>query len=701
MAFNLSSLANNLKGSINNLVDQLTGQTKPGQFYPMDPRIAAVTSNIERGNWLKLPFPYSFDVYDVSTNSFNSNSTSFGEFQLPLAPSEINQREEFAISIKPTMGGTVVNHSGNKYKTLSIAGTTGVAPFRGTGGVDKSSGDAIFQPSDLKFKSGYEVFLQLRNYFRAYYEYKKFNSGNSVTRNHRLVFKNYKDGEFLIVELLNFDMKRSAARPMMYDYSMEFKVLKKVTFEKPGLDFLAQLDNNLNTALNKIDLARGIFLRSQGILRQVESTYDSAILEPLRKISLAVKALQGVETVAGDMGKKALRDTLTTLGTLGILKGVQTTIRNELNLNSNNQTFSSDILPTDLSAAASNQGADAIIDLNENLMKISSSDFPENTQEALASEQASASQLPRSFYENTINDLLRIKANAEDAFNLGSSEYDTLFDRTATLSSDSAKVVTDAEFDVLQAFNEAISAIRAIISTDQLFKSTYNSKIQDVIDQFDNQVSLQALPAVIQITMPRNTDLEELAKEYLGDSSRWVEIAELNDLKYPYVVQDMSDTRSNIVRPGDKILIPQPQIDSFSQAPKGKQTDVTANLSELEKSLGADLKVTKDFDLAIGNNGDLQVIVGPENMAQAVVLKLGYEKGEVRNNPGIGVGLGIGKKFPPLSQIKDDLIASMTQDARIERVEDLALERNGSELKMTFNLKIKNIDIPVPVQIKL
>ena len=177
MAFNLSGLVNNIRGSINNLVDQLTGQVKSGQFHPEFPE---VTSTINKENWLKLPFPYSFDVFNGNINEFRG--TPFSEFQLPLAPQEINQREEFAISIKPTQGGTVVNHSGNKYKTLSIAGTTGVAPFRGTGGVDKTTGDAIFQPNELKYKSGYEVFLQLRNYFRAYYEYKKKFAGDNSAR---------------------------------------------------------------------------------------------------------------------------------------------------------------------------------------------------------------------------------------------------------------------------------------------------------------------------------------------------------------------------------------------------------------------------------------------------------------------------------------------------------------------------------------
>ena len=113
----------------------------------------------------------------------------------------------FAHSIKPTQGGTVVTHSGNKYKSLKISGTTGISPFRGPSGASRDTGASLFSPGGLKFSSGYEVFITLRNYFKAYYEFK--NTGQ-LDRNARLIFKNYKDGEFLVIELMNFNMKRSA-----------------------------------------------------------------------------------------------------------------------------------------------------------------------------------------------------------------------------------------------------------------------------------------------------------------------------------------------------------------------------------------------------------------------------------------------------------------------------------------------------------
>lgn len=697
MAFDISGLVNNITKSLDNFVGSLLGTSKTGQLYPKDSTTEAALTKINPENWLKLPLPYSFAVYDISTGELGK---SFAEFQLPLAPTKINQTDHFAVSIKPTQGGTVVSHSGNKYKTLNIAGTTGISPFRGAGGVEKTTGMAIFQPAELKYKSGYEVFLELRNYFRAYYEFKK---NVKDSQNLRLVFKNYKDGEFLIVELLDFQMDRQAPRSFLYDYTLTFRVLGifRAGSDKETENKLAQFEKNLKRATQLIDNARGIFLRSQDILRQIESTYDASVLEPLRKANLAIKAFQGIGPTAADMGNRAIRKTITAAAALGILVKMEDLKAAAAISTSSSPVLENLSLPNDLNASTKLSPADSVINLNEALFLLNPEDFPETTQDELAAETSDAQTLPRNFYENAMAELERVKANAEDFFGLGSDTYDQLFDRTSTVSADPAKVITDEEFDMLDAFNQAIQAIQSVLASDTLFKSSFDDRIQTIITSFDNQIALKALPAVQQITMPTNTDLEKLAQIYLNDSNRWVEIAELNDLRAPFVIQDLSDVRTNVVYPGQTILIPTPPRNGFSQLPKGKEITAGPSLSELEKSLGSDLKLTQDFDLSLGNNGDLQIVRGADNVSQAVVLKLGYEKGELMRSPSIGVGLGVGRKFPALSEIKEDLIRTLTQDPRIERVANLRLERNGSELQLSFDLKIKQIDIPVPVVIKV
>ena len=233
-------LIDNIQGSFENLSGQFFNRDKPYAQgnYPEDPAIARVLSTLRQANWNKS-FPYTFAV----TNSGNDLSpfNGFSDFPLPINPNDITQEETFAINIRPTQGGTIVNHYGNKYKELVISGTTGIAPHRGAGGVNKRSGTAIFQPRELRFASGYEVFIRLRNYFKAYYEVKKSNKDEN-TRAARLVFKNFKDGEFLIIEVPKFTMKRNSSRPHRYDYTITAKVLGSFEFESDGLQKQFQKD---------------------------------------------------------------------------------------------------------------------------------------------------------------------------------------------------------------------------------------------------------------------------------------------------------------------------------------------------------------------------------------------------------------------------------------------------------------------------
>lgn len=693
MALSISGLINNITNSVQNLVNVLTGNKPGGSLYPKDDTTKAVLSTVNKENWLKLPFPYSFAIFDTNVQDFNK--ADFAEFQLPLAPQKINQVEHFAIAIKSTQGGTVVSHSGNKYKTLTISGTTGIAPFRGAGGVQKSTGEAIFQPDELKYKSGFEVFEELRNYFKAYYEFKK----NTHNQNYRLVFKNYKDGEFLIVELLDFQMDRQAPRSFLYDYNLSFKVLGHVSFKTQD-DNLFEFERKLNQAVEAIDTARGVFLRSQDILRQIESTYNATVIEPLRKASLAIKALQGISPTANDIGNRTIRNTITAAAALGILLKIEG-FKAAAATSGGSDVLDRVKLPPDAKVASTMNAADAIIGLDEGLTLLSPEDFPASTQDLFAMESDAVLELPRSFYETTLEELYRVKNNAEDFFGLGSEEYDALFDRTPTLEADSAKIITDEEFDLLDGFNRAIRGIQNVLASDTLFKSSFNDRIQTIINSFDSQIDLQALQAVLQVIMPKDTDLERLAQKYLNDSNRWVEIAELNDLKTPFVIQDMSDTTKNVIHPGQTILIPTNPRAGFSKLPVGKEITSGPTLTELEKSLGTDLKLTDNFDLALGNNGDLQIVRGAENVAQAVILKLAYEKGELMRAPNIGVGLKPGVKFPDLGEVRENLVRSLTQDPRIDKVENIRLERDNSALTLSFELKIKQVDIPVPVTIKV
>jgi nucleoid-associated protein YgaU len=693
MSSNLSGAANSIKNFLNGVSAAFSGAVS-GKLYPTGG--LEQLSEVDTSNWNKLPTPYTFSVLSTS-GTFRAGG--FKDFPLPIAPSKITQSETPAKSIKATQGGTVVTHSGNRYKKLTIEGTTGINPNRGMSGVDASTGRAIAKPAGLEFSSGFEVFLELRNWFRAYNDFQILNPDSA--KNYRLVFKNFKDGEFLVVELLDFTMDRQAERPLLYDYKLEFRVLAHFKFDSP-FSFWDDLDKQINKITGKIDLAMGIFLGAQETLRKIESAYDSTLLEPLRKVNLAAKALAGTIITAMDMGKRILKNTLTAAKCLEILR----TLEEQFKLNKSGQStlpiaLKNSKLPIDIKVAAYTQGAQAIIDLGPGMAAIPAESFSETTQQEFEKEVQAAANLPRSFYEDLVESAKRIKANAEDSFNLGSEAYDELFDRTTTLKSEDIKIVTDLEFQVLGALNDTITAVNALIAYPNLFKSDFQDQVDSITKQFEDEINMQALPAVKQIIVPADTDLEQIALEELGDPTRWVEIAELNGLYAPYIVQNRSEKTANLRVPGDSLLVPQTVQSGFSNNPPAKTIPSTANLNELEKSFATDLKLSESFDLNLSNNGDLAVVSGYENIAQAVILKLGYEKGELRNHPSLGLGLVIGQKFNSINGIATDINQTLRQDSRIEGIKNIAFFRENSALYITFDLYVKQVDIPIPLKVKV
>lgn len=697
MGLGITDLVNNISDSVSGLVSELTGGADKSvpNYYQNVTAYKGIQSTVQKSNWNTLSQPYTFTVINLK----NKSLVSFGDFPLPLAPQNINQREEPAINIKPSQGGTTVNHSGNRYKTLTLQGTTGIAPFRGSGGVKRSTGEAIFQPKTLKYKSGYEVFLHLRNWMRTYYEFK--HKQGLTAQDYRMVFKNYKDGEFLIVELMSFEMDRQAARSFLYDYKIEFKVLSNYTFSTPKASSLQNIEDGIQSAFDAIDEARGIFLRTQGILRQVESTYQNVVIAPLQKISLAIKALTGIATVAADVSQQAIKDTVSAAATLAITLGIQKQQQDNAVTGTLDPRIAAIKIPSDPNSAVAAQGSSFITTFGEGLMALDPAIFPAPTQATLVSDQASAQTLPRSFYDDTKTQLNRVKQNAEDFFNLGSAQYNAIFDRTSTLVPNPNATVTNDQYDLLQAFNLSIIGIDLITSTTDLFKTTYDDRIQDINDRFNNNIQLIANQAVKLITVPASTTIERIAQQQLGDSTLWGEIVELNSLKYPYITQNLTEKADGVLVPGDSMLIPISPSNGFSQVPVGADNRLTQGMTELEKSLGCDFRITKDYDLALTSSGDLDIVAGAPNIAQAILLKLAYEPGELMANPEVGAGIVPGVKFPSIDDLRDTLYNTLLQDPRISQVQDLSLIRDNSALYLSFTIIVKNVDIPVPVMLKV
>jgi hypothetical protein len=130
---------------------------------------------------------------------------------------------------------------------------------------------------------------------------------------------------------------------------------------------------------------------------------------------------------------------------------------------------------------------------------------------------------------------------------------------------------------------------------------------------------------------------------------------------------------------------------------RGPDTPITQGLSELEKSLGVDLKINKDGDLELNNLNDIKLIAGVDNAAQAIFLKLNLEPGSLLYHPEIGTDLQVGSKTKNALDIKVQIIRSLSLDERFENV-DAFIKVLGDVVLVDLKVSLANTGIEVPLQ---
>ena len=129
----------------------------------------------------------------------------------------------------------------------------------------------------------------------------------------------------------------------------------------------------------------------------------------------------------------------------------------------------------------------------------------------------------------------------------------------------------------------------------------------------------------------------------------------------------------------------------------GPVTPITKNLTEAEKNIGVDLKLTSTGDLELSNLGDIKLIAGGANAAQAVKTRLLTEPGGLLFHPEIGTDLQIGEKVVSAFEIQTQIIKSLSQDPRFENV-DATVQIDGNVVFVNLSVSIVDTGLTVPLQ---
>ena len=571
-----------------------------------------------------------------------SDKQKFTEFPLPINPSSLNHNENFAVSIKPSQGGTVVNHNGVRYGDITLTGTTGVYPFAGMAGA--SSGSIFVKDtSNLKNKSGYEVFHLLKNYLKVYYEAK---ATKTEAVNARLVFKNYKDGEFLVVEILKFTMDRNLANRTFYDYNIVMRVIgrEEKSEAKVKLNLFGILDKTIGesarAAVAFIDAGRALMARTQEIAQNISGEFDKQVTEPMRKMSVAFKAIAGISLSLADINKQAF-----------------------------------------------NKYKSQAIDLDESFHSWRNTDIGDvldekDVKEAVDESQSEVKKLNPARLKEIIRNITRVAELIEN-------EY--------------AKYPNANKYDLLKGLESCKNGLYIFLSKPEFFKNEYEQEISRVQSEFNNNLEIIPNNSMKQINIKQGDSLERIALRELRNAERWPELAVLNNLKNPYIVDGVDKIVPFVKKVGDLLLIPQAESFGFSEVDTINESIETKNLTEIEKNQGVDLKfdLNETNDLVLNNRGDLDISVGLKNSTQAIIIKLLLEQGDLLDYPELGSNLVIGRRNLRAQDVRDSISKTLVADARFERLSNLSVIREGGTMRISFEVYLKRVDVPIPISFEV
>lgn len=529
------------------------------------------------------------------------------EFFLPISPQQLSITDTYSINTSATLRGILEEHSGVRFKNISIQGTFGVWPGRpsitsppGTpsalqsifGGTiaaaenvasqftsivnNITTGSSASKPKTVRpdnsgtgndssakgdeqggFGTGFYQQLMLQQFLEQYAEAKKDPDNASW----RLVFDIPKQSQSFVVTPVAYNWNQNVNKPLEVNYSLQLKAWRRIDLENTIINIPAAVTpltpGVLQRILNTIQAAQNTAAAAVNLIGAVRSDVDN-VLNVIRQTGLLVKQLAGVAIAVSDLPAQLVGDTKSTISTflatvsLNNLFGKSATDPTTLNIINNIKSASARNEGLSTNAVSSGQlGNSAATSLQLdptnavfakplqypllfNQVPVSNLTLNSKQQKALQTEINNVNSL-------TVDNLKTMRATIQtlctqlaSSFGAGSSYYSNLYNQPQPSSR--TQPMTMDEFDILASFYDLLSAYDVLTATNQLDN-------QQILNNMEFVGALAATSGInftntnskIQVPVPANLTMEGIAERYLGDSSRWLEIATLNDLQEPYL----------------------------------------------------------------------------------------------------------------------------------------------------------------------
>ena len=571
-------------------------------------------------------YPYQL-IFLKRTDGIAAYKDSAGIFTLPIPPEALSISTPFAITVSATLGGIVEEHNAAPFRMISIQGTTGHLPIRGSpfspgGAVAAAAGNAIFggaiqgvaqaftpnpqlavqaattavqfasnsgvfsepdnivtdQEIDGEFggATGYYQFHLLKQFLESYANLKKTPDG----RDYRLGLACWKDNEIYLVTPQTFELRRSAESPMEYRYSMTFKAWGRIEASRlndpvsapSGFRPAIQDPNQMSLVLSHLQTARSALQGLKSVLTGFRGDVDAKVFQPLREAVAYCKDVLGISYTALDLPVNLIEN-LRNVIVLAVVNGNQKTfngqplqngtrlsaevqaIRDELRSLSNvsgiGATSSGPLALTQQQLDQQLQGqfglgfgeTDPITqifsdpDSNSDLFNsflLGSLNIPPFINKKIIAYRQDIRQMTRLNFETIRETILQFIVDYSSFVGVGSVRYASNYGLLAPAPT--TRTPTDDDWDLMFALNQAVIEIGKLAASTAIDDRNRITSLEYVAGLANQSgISFSVPASKYAIPFPTGSTLEMVAARYLGDASRWIEIAALNNLKAPYV----------------------------------------------------------------------------------------------------------------------------------------------------------------------
>ena len=515
------------------------------------------SSSRSRWDWSKITeslwsaaYPYQLAI--LSAQPDGKNYLMKDSYVLPINPESLTNAMPFATTLQATVGGVVENNGGVPLRQITFSGNMGVINHRDNsadlvnfvsqiGGIlggpltptqtASSLLGTVLNPnlypaavpgatSGIPDKSsGYFQWLLFQQFMESYAEVKKTQAGETI----RLALFVWKEQSVWLISPEVLQLNRSKDQPVEYTYNFRCTAYSRISPQQvsttgaDGSPFsLVSVQGALSALKNvqsNISAATAIITKLKNLPAAINADFEQTVGGTIRSVGLLVADAVGA-TKTWSMFPASIQNTA--YGIINANAPLYTNLINSSPSRAPSSTAKITSLTVDTSSIA-NTPVNSLTAPTPALLT------------AMSKEVARVRAL-------TTNDFLNMRTQVE-TFNSQLSAAVGLPDPRNPNPPTPIRTATNDDILLITAFAQVSDAISQLVVIQQQQENQNQTSVLDYVAGLASTAGINFRTALSKfaVPFPYGGTLEGLALQYLGDATRWGEIAALNELRQPYV----------------------------------------------------------------------------------------------------------------------------------------------------------------------